>query len=135
MVDLLALVVLVAIFFGIGLASALNGVIILFISIVIGWSVVLLLGPLALGLYFKINNLPPPKQPKKPKKPANPTGGAILVFLFLFTYLLTALILWVVLEYSTLELPKAPSWVAFLLPTIPFLIIYIVRGIKNRAGE
>lgn len=133
MVDLLALVVLVAILFGIGLASALNGVIILFISIVIGWSAVLLLGPLALGLYFKINNLPPPKQPKKPKKPANPTGGAILVFLF--TYLLTALILWVVLEFSTFELPKAPSWVAFLLPAIPFLIIYIVRGIKNRAGK
>lgn len=145
MLELLAFVILVAIFFGISLSAALHGVIVFIIwAIVLFWGIMLLLPPIYDFLEPKVKTqINKPKQaPAKARKPKEINykrsafrGGFIV---FVFTYLLTAVILMIIYEiYFSITKTHVPipSWLAFLLPFMPFTMIEIYRYMKNHANR
>lgn len=151
MLELLAFVILVAIFFGISVSAALNGVIILFAAIIVIWLLIAALFPPIVDA-FEWNQERKKKQEiinqekrkvaeakraakKAAKQGKYPWGGAILAFIFM--YLITALLIMIIgliiqkffpeLNYSM------PNWLMILLPATPFVMIEIIASIKKRA--
>ena len=151
MLELLALIILIAIFFGISLSAALNGVIIIFVSILAGWFLLALLFPPFADL-FEWNQDRKKKQAianqarrkeaqakraakKAAKQNKYPWAGAIIVFVFM--YLVTALFIILVGLIIRNFIPNMtfniPEWLMLLLPATPFVAFEIIACIKNRA--
>ena len=151
MLELLAFVILVAIFFGISVSAALNGVLTVFISIVAIWLLIGLLAPSILDA-FEWNQERKKKQEiinqekrkvaeakraakKAAKQGKYPWGGAILIFVFL--YLATAIFMMLIGLIIEKIFPNVnysmPEWLMLLLPATPFITLEIVAFIKKRA--
>ena len=151
MLELLAFVILVAIFFGISVSAALNGVLTVFISIVAIWLLIGLLAPSILDA-FEWNQERKKKQEiinqekrkvaeakraakKAAKQGKYPWGGAILIFVFL--YLATAIFIKLIGLIIEKIFPNVnysmPEWLMLLLPATPFITLEIVAFIKKRA--
>lgn len=151
MLELLAFVILVAIFFGISVSAALNGVLTVFISIVAIWLLIGLLAPSILDA-FEWNQERKKKQEiinqekrkvaeakraakKAAKQGKYPWGGAILAFVFL--YLVTAIFMMLIGLIIEKIFPNVnysmPEWLMLLLPATPFITLEIVAFIKKRA--
>ena len=151
MLELLAFVILVAIFFGISVSAALNGVLTVFISIVAIWLLIGLLAPSILDA-FEWNQERKKKQEiinqekrkvaeakraakKAAKQGKYPWGGAILAFVFM--YLVTAIFMMLIGLIIEKIFPNVnysmPEWLMLLLPATPFITLEIVAFIKKRA--
>lgn len=151
MLELLAFVILVAIFFGISVSAALNGVIIIFVAIIVIWLLIAaLFPPIVDALEWnqerkkkqEIINQEKRKaaQAKRAAKKAAkqgkyPWGGAILAFIFM--YLVTALFIMliglVVENFISNMAFNIPEWLMLILPATPFITFEIVAFIKKRA--
>lgn len=151
MLELLAFVILVAIFFGISVSAALNGVLTVFVSIVAIWLLIGLLAPSILDA-FEWNQERKKKQEiinqekrkvaeakraakKAAKQGKYPWGGAILAFIFM--YLVTALFIMLIGLVVENFIPNIafniPEWLMLILPATPFITLEIVAFIKKRA--
>ena len=151
MLELLAFVILVAIFFGISVSAALNGVIIVFVAIIVIWLLIAALFPPIVDA-FEWNQERKKKQEiinqekrkaaqakrnakKAAKQGKYPWGGAILIFVFL--YLVTAIFMMLIGLIIEKIFPNVnysmPEWLMLLLPATPFITLEIVAFIKKRA--
>lgn len=151
MLELLAFVILVAIFFGISVSAALNGVIIIFVAIIVIWLLIAALFPpivdaLEWNQERKKKKEIADQQKRKvaeakraAKKAAKqgkyPWGGAILAFVFM--YLVTALFIMLIGLVVENFIPNMafniPEWLMLILPATPFITLEIVAFIKKRA--
>lgn len=153
MLELLAFVILVAIFFGISVSAALNGVIIVFVAIIAIWLLIAALFPPIVDA-LEWNQERKKKQEiinqekrkvaeakraakKAAKKGKNQWAGAILIFVFM--YLVTALFIMfiglVVKNFVPNMTFNIPEWLMLILPATPFITIEIIAFIKNRASR
>lgn len=151
MLELLAFVILVAIFFGISISAALNGVIIVFVAIIAIWLLIAALFPPIVDA-LEWNQERKKKQEiinqekrkvaeakraakKAAKQGKNQWAGAILIFVFM--YLVTAFFIMfiglVVKNFVPNMTFNIPEWLMLILPAMPFITIEIIAFIKNRA--
>ena len=151
MLELLAFVILVAIFFGISVSAALNGVIIVFVAIIVIWLLIAALFPPIVDA-FEWNQERKKKQEiinqekrkaaqakrnakKVAKQDKYPWGGAILIFVFM--YLVTGFFIIFIGLVVKIFVPNMvfniPEWLMLLLPATPFITLEIVAFIKKRA--
>ena len=140
MLELLALVILVAIFFGISLTAALHGII-KFVLIILGLCILLvIITPAAEKFWEWFTNVPPetpkpqvqPKPIKKRKKntKANLISGWIVVFIICF--LITGIIILISGVIETNAWRSMPIFIQLLVPHLPFIAILTTSLVRDQ---
>ena len=142
MLELLALVVLVAIFFGVSLSAALSGVIVALIVVFVVCAASVFISPFIEAFWVRLTTATPkPKKAKPADRFANiktlefnpkTQGWALILFV---TYLITAIIILATGLSDTDAWRKMPTFIGFLIPALPFVFMLIISIIKKRASK
>ena len=143
MLELLAAVILVAIFFGVSLTTALYGIIQTILIIIALSTVVVILTPFAERFWEWFNNVPEQKpklqeQPKLAKKrPRNAKRNNIIgwIVVFVLCFLITGIILLATDVINTSEWQSIPIYVRIFIPHLPFVAILATSIIKNQINK
>lgn len=132
MLDFLILVILVAIFFGISLTSAMHGIIIAFLVITGVSFLLLIISPFLAKLWVNITTPATKSKAVKqtPKQPAKKHPISSWMFFFVTSYLITFLLL-VITGVSERLTNQKLYYLDFLLPVIPFIIVFGYSTIKK----
>ena len=125
--DLLVLVILVAIFFGISLTAALQGVLNIIFWVIFGC--VILYG-LSLIPEKEVKKIEPQKRPTKPMKKSTSRAIGWVAFFFV-SYLIT--ILFLIIINFRVPSPVLNLVLTLTIPCLPFLLAFIISIIKKHA--
>ena len=141
MVEFLAFIVLVAIFFGVSLTTALYGTIKAILWI-IGLSILYaMLSPALEKFWAWFTDVEPiknttkstPTKKRTPNAKRNNIGGWIVIFII--CYLITTIILYAFNIVETDGFDKLPIIIKILIPSLPFIAIFATLFIKNAINK
>lgn len=131
MLDLLALVILIAIFFGISLGAALNGALVALLVIFALSAIFVIIEPYASA--FSGGYVPAKNAQKKPKKPAKSHPIIKGVVAFVIIYFISLIFL--IFITSFLSIPYVPMPILLTITALPG-IAYVSKGIiKTRINK
>lgn len=137
MLELLAFIILIAIFFGISLSAALHGALIFLAVVFVIACIATIAAPYISALSGGFVPSGTPKPATKPSKARVQKPHNLIVMdivFFIVTYLISAIVLMIM---GISENPNIPIIVKLLLPSLPAVVFYIVilckKHIKKHA--